>query len=202
MQPGSRGGHRSLVLGIHRLVANLVILFRLPVQVWRNRDTPATLQHFTETGRGVPRKFHDNIIFFATLQRGSQLILFPLKPVMAKNCPLLPFLQVSDHTLPLAPPVSSKTLHVVRRPVGFQTENLNYSSRNFLKKHPGINHLRVIKHQHLPGIQDFRHLVKMPLFNPALLINQQLRRLPIFQGKLGNPLVGQIIRVILNPNFF
>ena len=202
MQPGRRGCHRSFVLGIHRLIANLVILFRLPVQVWRDRDTPTTLQHFTETGRGIPGKFHDNIILFSKFPCRSQLILFSLKPVMTKNRSLFPFLQISDHTFPLALPVSGKALHVVRRLVRFQTENLDHGSRDLLKKNPGIDHLRVVKHQHLPGIKNFRHLVKMPLVNPTLVINQQLRRLPVFQWKLGNPFVGQIIRVILDPNFF
>ena len=202
MQTGCRGCHRSLILGIHRLIANFVILFRLSIQIRRDRDTPATFQHFTKTGRSIPGKFHDNIILFAKFQCRSQLIFFPLKLIMTINRSFFPFLQISDHTFPLALPVSGKALHVVRGLVRFQAENLNHGSRDFLKKNPGINHFRVVKHQHLPGIKDFRYLVKMPLVNPALVINQQLRRLPVFQGELGNPLVGQIIYIILNPNFF
>ena len=65
---------------------------------------------------------------------------------MTKNRSLFPFLQISDHTFPLALSVSGKALHIVRGLVRFQAENLDYGSRDLLEKNPGIDHLRVVKH--------------------------------------------------------
>ena len=126
MQPGRRGCHRSFVLGIHRLIANLVILFRLPVQVWRDRDTPATLQHFTETGRGIPGKFHDNIILFPKFPCRGQLILFSLKPVMTKSFPL----SISSDFRPyISPRTSRKRQSSARSPRAGKVPNRKPRSR-------------------------------------------------------------------------
>ncbi len=198
MQTRSRGCHRAFYFRVNRLIGCLVTLLRLPFQVRRNGQYAAIVQDVGKAYVGVfPREVDvDGAVVLAFAFRFQQHLFAPHLNLFGQRT-FFPFLCVAQHTLPYTVLLRLKGQRVVGWLAGAETKNLDVGSCLLMEQQPGLYHLGIVEnHQQVFG-QVVADVAEYIFPNFALLINQQFGRIPLFQWKFGDALIGQIVAVVL-----
>ncbi len=156
------------------------------------------LQQLAEGHVGRPLEA-DQVLASAVLDHtGEQKFLAP--PVLETDLqrPLLPLLQVAHDAAPDAPALHGEGALVVGRRMRFEAEHLDARPRRLVHDDAGADHLRVVEHEQRTGRKRLVEPSETALGNLSIPVNQQFRGRTFGQRKLGDPLVGERIVVVVD----
>ena len=157
VQSGCRCGYRAFYFGINGLISFFIALFRIPVQIWGNRQFS---EHFEDIGKGyfriVPGEINPvaGAPAFSTGSGQSDRETFYRH--LPFQCSVFPFLQVTDHAEPGSVFRLLEVQYIIVGLNRFQTEDLDQRPRFFAEVEACLNHLRVVEYHQA----SFREIVR------------------------------------------
>ena len=161
-------------MGIQRLVTLDVDLLGFPVQVRRNRDRSADLQHAGKRRSILPVELHHPGLPVTAYQPGFQPYIRSIRSPIQGQDIVLPLFGIADNALPCTNIRRRKSRGILHRLYRLQAEDLDVGTGRPLEMHTGRNHLRVIEdHQSVVGKQ-VGQLTENVLIHLTALIMKQL----------------------------
>ncbi len=204
MQTGGRSCHAALDAAVDRLIVGRVRIFRLAVEIWRDRDIAGSLHDRSEghllivpfklNGMGISRK---GFVAYGFERH------FPAVDVECFfEVGIFPLLEIAYHTLPRATSSGLERHGIVARVERFEKENFDSGSGSSMKLHSGVDNAGIVHHQQRPRGQQIRQLGEGMVRGMALCMHEELAAIPVRKGMLRDPLIRERIVEVLDPNIF